>query len=158
MGHSFAAMQPSFRLVAATAALVLCAGSAAAADYIVVGSTDPAFARGQELVAGQKVALKPGHRITILGPKGEVLILQGERNGASVPARAAAPDTEQFAVLRLMISGAPPARPAGFRMRVACPEAESLVAVDAIVWARKAGCETQAAAALDAYVANAVKR
>jgi hypothetical protein len=151
-------MKPSFHLAAATVALVLSAGAAAAADYIVVGSTDPAIARGQELVAGQKVPLKPGHRVTILGPKGDVLILQGDRGGASVPARAAAPDAEQFAVLRMMISGAPSARPAGFRVRAACPDAETLVAVEAIVGARKAGCEAQAAAALDAYLANAVKR
>jgi hypothetical protein len=129
-----------------------------AADYVVVSSTDAAIARGQELVAGQRVPIKPGERVTILGASGDVLVLRGDKQGASVPQRGSdEAGIGRLAVLRIIVAGAPESRPVGFRTRAVCPEAERLVAVDDIVLARKAGCETQAATALDAYVANALK-
>ena len=48
-----------FRPMILGLALAAVAGVAAARDYIVVGSTDPAITRGQGLDGGVKVALAP---------------------------------------------------------------------------------------------------
>lgn len=152
-------MKPRSCLVAAIAAVAFAPGVGMAADYIVVSSTDVTIARGQELVAGQRVPIKPGESVTILGASGDVLVLSGDKHGASVPKRGGdEAGIGRLAVLRIMVAGAPASRPVGFRTRAVCPEADRLVAVDDIVLARKAGCESQAAAALDAYLANALKR
>jgi hypothetical protein len=128
---------------------------AAAADYVVVASTDPATQRGQELAAGQHLALPPGRSVTVMHASGAVLVLKGAPGGADLPRRvASAADADRMGqVMKLMVSGPPKA--SRTRALVACPEPSALADLDAIAEAaREPACQAQASQALDAYLAT----
>lgn len=131
-------------------------GSAAAADYIVVNSTDPAIKRGQAFDAGARVALGAGKTVTLMRPSGEVTTLRGGASGAVVPgARVASADAARFETLRALVQPPAEGRTFGARRGGICPPAESLTSLDDIVRvAEQSGCKTIARKALEAYLAN----
>lgn len=136
--------------------LALLAGVAAAADYVVVASTDPAVPRGHQLAQGQRLTLAPGKTVTVIHASGAVTVLKGQAGGVVVPGGKApnAAENDRMQVLRLMVSSAPAPGINRFgRSRSLCAPALTLVTLDAIAEAGKAGCNAEAAEALDAYVA-----
>lgn len=135
------------------------AGAAAATDYVVVASTDPAVHRGLEVSAGQRLMLAAGATATLMHASGDVVVLKGSISGATAPRSRPAnqAESDRMAVLRLMVSTTSrtvTAPPAG-RTRALCPPASALVTLDGIAEAGKAGCTDAAAEALDAYVSRA---
>ena len=71
------------------AALALFAGAAAAADYVVVASSDPAFPRGRELAAGQQLPLGPGKTVTLMHASGSISTVKGAAGGVTLPRKNA---------------------------------------------------------------------
>jgi hypothetical protein len=138
-------------------ALAAFAGAAAAGDYIVVGSTDPAIARGAAYDGGAKIPLAPGRTLTLMHASGNMIRLTGAAGGVVAPKRQAGQaETERLAVLRVIV--APPERKlAGMyatRTRAGiCPEAASIETLDAIVQVHQGGCTAEAAQALETWVA-----
>lgn len=137
--------------VALSAAL---GGTAAASDYIVVSSSDPAIKRGQAFDAGAKVALAPGKTLSVMRASGEVTTLKGSASGATIPgARMAAADAARFETLRALVEPPPQGRTFGARRGGICPAVETLTTLDDIVRAAESsGCKTVARQALDAYL------
>ena len=129
-------------------------GSAAAADYIVVNSTDPAIKRGQAFDAGARVALGAGKTVTLMRPSGEVTTLRGGASGAVVPgAKLAAADAARFETLRALVQPPAEGRTFGARRGGICPPLEALTNLDDIVKvAEQSGCKTVARQALEAYL------
>ena len=142
-------------LFGAVLALAL-AGSAAAADYIVVNSTDPGIKRGQAFDAGARVSLGAGKTLTVMKASGEVTTLRGGNGGAVVPAnRMASADTARFETLRALVEPPPQGRTFGARRGGICPAVETLTTLDDIIrTAESSGCKTVARQALDAYLAK----
>lgn len=139
-------------------ALSALAGAAAARDYIVVASTDPAIARGQAYDSGAKVALAPGRTLTLMHASGDLVRLKGLAGGVLLPRRAASQvDAERLALLKSMVStdqGQPgAARPSRNRGGV-CPASSNIVTLDAMVQVHQAGCPAEAAEALEAWLAS----
>jgi hypothetical protein len=138
-------------------ALALCAGAAAARDYVVVASSDPALVRGQALDAGARVPLGPGQTLTVMHASGSVVRLKGAAGGIVLPRRMAnQADADRLAILKVMV--APPARQTVPTTRTRggvglCPEAASLTTLDAIAQARTGGCREVAGQALEAWIA-----
>lgn len=138
--------------------LTVLAMPAAAADYVVVRSSDPGIPRGQGFDAGAKVALGASGTITLMHASGDVVTLKGAMGGISLPRRAATPkDADRMAVLRFILAPAP--RETGARATRAtrtrggiCPPAEALTTLDAIVQVQQGGCADEAAKALDAFL------
>ena len=133
------------------------AGSAVAADYIVVNSTDPAIKRGQAFDAGARVALGAGKTLTVLKASGEVTTLRGAATGVVLPtARVAAADAARFESLKALVE--PPAQGRSFGARRSggvCPPKDSLTNLEDILKAAEtSGCKTVARQALDAYLAK----
>ena len=134
------------------------AGSAAAADYIVVNSTDPAIKRGQSLDAGARVALGAGKTLTVMKASGEITTLRGAAAGVVLPsARVAAADAARFESLKALVE--PPAAGRSFGARRSggvCPPKDSLTQLEDILKAAEtSGCKAVAREALDAYIAKA---
>jgi hypothetical protein len=129
-------------------------GAAAASDYIVVNSTDPAIKRGQAFDAGAKVALGAGKTLTVMRASGEVTTLTGSSSGVTLPgARMAAADAARFETLRALVEPPPQGRTFGARRGGICPAVETLTTLDDIVrTAESSGCKTVARQALDAYL------
>ena len=150
---------PILSIVAATS--LLC-GAAHARDFIVVGSSDPGLLRGQSFDAGARVPLAAGRTATLMHASGNLITLRGAQGGVALPARAGSPtESDRLAVLRMMVA---PARREMVgdgrvgRTRAAtrgglCPGSLGLTTLDAIVLVQKAGCEVEAAAALEAWIA-----
>lgn len=137
-------------------ALAAFAGAAAARDYIVVGSTDPAIARGAAYDGGAKIPLAPGRTLTLMHASGDMVRLKGAAGGVVTPKRPAGQaETERLAVLRVIV--APERKPSGMyatRTRAGiCPEAASIQTLDAIVQVHQGGCAAEAAQALETWVA-----
>lgn len=130
-------------------------GSAAASDYIVVGSTDPAIRRGQALDAGAKVPLGVGKTLTLMRASGEVTTLRGSSAGVTVPAaKLAAADADRFETLRALVEPPPQGRTFGARRGGLCPAVETLKTLEDILrTAEASGCKTVARQALDNYLA-----
>lgn len=134
------------------------AGAAAARDFIVVGSTDPAIPRGQAYDGGAKVALAPGRTLTLMHASGDLVRLKGTAGGALLPRRQSTqPDTERLAILKVIVAAADKkaigvARPMRTRAGI-CPEASAITTLDGVVQAHRGGCATEAAQALDAWIA-----
>lgn len=132
--------------------------AAAAADYVVVRSSEATIARGRAFAAGERVALPLGAAITLMHASGDVVTLKGAAGGITLPKHAATPkDADRMAVLRFILSAAPSetgARATRSRGGV-CPPAEALVTLDAIVQVQQGGCAEQAAQALDAFLLSA---
>ena len=135
----------------------LLTGVAKAADYVVVASTAAAYRPGDELNAGARVDVGPGQTLTLIHASGDVTTVRGAAAGATVPARRATDeaDANRMVGLKALIGPAPTGRTFGGRRSGVCPLAENLLTIDAILGARKAGCEAPAKAALEAYVAKA---
>ena len=143
-------------LFGAVLALAL-AGSAAAADYIVVNSTDPAIKRGQALDAGARVSLGAGKTLTVMKASGEVTTLRGAAAGVVLPsARVASADAARFESLKALVE--PPAQGRSFGARRSggvCPPKDSLTNLEDILKAAEtSGCKAIAREALDAYIAK----
>jgi hypothetical protein len=138
-------------------ALAAFAGAAAARDHIVVGSTDPAIARGLSYDGGARIPLAPGRTLTLMHASGDMIRLKGAQGGVVAPPRKAGQaETERLAVLRVIV--APPERKlAGMyatRTRAGvCPEVAAITSLDAIVQVHQGGCTAEAAQALEAWVA-----
>jgi hypothetical protein len=135
---------------------IVCTGAAAAQDFIVLNSTDQAFAKGVELRSGQRVNLSPGKTMTLISVSGEVRTLTGGTLGAVIPkATTATPQPSAIAALRAMVLRPPPRRVVGaMRGMGNCPKLEELKTMDTIVAAETRGCTTVAKAALEAYLLN----
>ena len=88
------------------------AGAAAAADFVVVSSTDPAIARGREVASGEALRIASGKSIVLVDTAGQVVRLSGA--AAAAPRRQyASLNEDRVAVLKMLV--APP------RVRRAAP-------------------------------------
>lgn len=131
-------------------------GAAAASDYIVVSSSDPAFKRGQAFDAGARVSLGAGKALTLMRASGEVVTVRGAAGGATIPGgKLAAADAARFETLKALVEPPPQGRTFGARRGGICPPVETLTSLDQIVQvAETSGCKTVARQALDAYLAK----
>ena len=131
-------------------------GTALAADYIVVNSTDPGIKRGQAFDAGTRVQLGAGQTITLMRASGEVTTLRGAAAGVVVPgAKLAAADSARFETLRALVQPPPEGRTFGARRGGICPALEALTTLDEIVQvAETSGCKSVARQALEIYLAK----
>lgn len=139
-------------------ALAAFAGGAAARDYVVVSSTDPAVVRGQSYAAGARLALPAGKTATLMHATGDLVRIKGAAGGVVLPRRAASQgDADRLAILKVIV--APPERQAagGLAMRKTrsgvCPSPDSVRTLDAIAQVYQAGCASAAAEALEAWIA-----
>lgn len=150
------------RLIALFAGLALAAFAATAAaarDYIVVSSSDPAVTRGQSFDAGARIALAPGRAVTLMHASGDLMKLQGAAGGVVLPRRPASQgEADRLAILKVIV--APPDNRAagGVALRKTrggvCPTPDAVTTLDGIVQVHEAGCASEAARALDLWVAQ----
>ncbi|WP_293906792.1 hypothetical protein [Phenylobacterium sp.] len=149
-----------FRRAALIALSLATVGVAAAAhDYIVVRSTDPAIAPGRGLDGGQRLAVAVGRTITLMHASGDVVQVKGAAGGVVVPTRkAAGADAQRLEELRVIVSTDSRQVTEGLgqhRTRGGvCPTPASLTTLDAIAQVQSAGCTDEAAKALDAWIAS----
>jgi hypothetical protein len=151
-------MAARFRPASIFAGLVLAAVATAAAarDYVVVSSTDPAVARGQTFAAGARIPLTAGKTATLMHATGDLVRLKGVSGGVTAPRRATSQgDADRLAILKVIV--APADRQAtGLvtmrKTRSVCPAPEQVRTLDAIVQVHRAGCATVAAEALEAWI------
>lgn len=129
-------------------------GAAQAADYVVVGSTDPALKPGSQLDAGQRVPLGVGKTLTLMTSTGAVSTLRGAAGGVLTPRAGGQADNSKLAALRALVEPAPIGSTFGARRSGVCPDPASLTTLDQILAVRTGGCAAQAKIALDAYVAQ----
>ena len=136
--------------------LAALATGAAAGDYLVVRSSDPAFSRGQAFNAGARVTLAIGGTLTLMHASGDVVTMRGAAGGVSLPHRvASAPDADRMAVLKFILARAPredAARPTRTRGGI-CPTVEAITTLDAITQVQQGGCADEAAQALEIFLA-----
>lgn len=130
------------------------AGAAQAADFVVVGSTDPGLKPGLELDAGQRVPLSAGRTLTLMTAGGAVSTLRGGAGGAVAPRSSGQVDGPRMAALKILINPPPSGATFGARRSGLCPDPATLTTLDDILSVQSGGCQTQARAALDAYVAR----
>lgn len=153
------AMIRRLRTVLLATAFVAAAGSAAARDYVVVGSTDPAFTRGQSLESGVRLNLTSGRSLTLMHASGDVVRIKGAAGGVVLPVRKSnQAEADRLAILRVMVTPAPQQRVGDGRMARTragiCPPAETLTTLDAMVQVHEAGCKAAAAQALEAWISR----
>jgi hypothetical protein len=131
------------------------AGAAEAADFVVVSSTDPAVARGQEYASGQAVQIAPGKSVVLIDPAGNVKRLVGGAAAQALPRRqVASVDDQRMAVVKLLV--APPRmRRATPKLDQVCPQADLATFEGILTVAPVDGCLTRAREAFDAYVDKA---
>lgn len=132
------------------------ATAVAAADFVVVRSSDPAVIRGQAFEAGERVPLAEGTVVMLMHASGDIVTLKGINGGVSLPKRAASPpDADRMAVLKFILARAP--KEVGARaMRTRggiCPTVSAITTLDAVAEVYQSGCAEQAAQALDALLA-----
>lgn len=130
------------------------AGGAQAADFVVVGSTDPTLKPGLELDAGQRIALGAGKTLTLMTAGGAVSTLRGGASGAVTPRAAGPVDGTRMAALKVLVDPPPSGRTFGARRSGVCPDPATLTTLDEILAVQSSGCQVQARTALDAYVAR----
>ena len=128
------------------------AGAAAAADYVVVSSTNPALRPGQEVVGGQRLDLAAGQTLRLMNATGEVTTLRGAAGGATAPRPGAPADQARLAQLRVLIDPPPAGRTFGGRRSGVCPDPALLTTLDQILAVQSGGCAAQAREALQAYL------
>jgi hypothetical protein len=136
--------------------VILAGGVAAAAqagDYVVVASTDPSFRPGTELDGGQRVPLAAGRTLRLINTSGEITTLRGGASGAIAPRRGAPADATRLAQLKVLIDPPPASRTFGGRRAGVCPHPSELTTLDQILAVQSGGCDKEAKAALDAYLA-----
>jgi hypothetical protein len=145
------------RAALAGLALAALAGVAAAKDYVVVASSEPAIPRGLALDAGARLALPAGRTVTLMHASGDLLTLRGAAGGVVAPVRkAASADSARLEVLRVIVTPSTREVAAGQsqrRSRSICPAPETLTTLDGIAEVQAAGCTAAAATALDAWIA-----
>lgn len=146
-----------FRILLAAAAFAAVASAAAARDYVVVGSNDPAFRRGQGFESGARLDLAPGRTLTLMHASGDVMRIEGAAGGVVLPVRKAnQAEADRLAILRVMVAPAAKERVGDGRVARTrsgiCPPAETLQALDPIVQVHEAGCKAVAAQALEAWI------
>jgi hypothetical protein len=129
------------------------AGVAQAGDYVIVASTDPAFRPGTELDGGKRLALRTGRTLRLINTSGEITTLRGGASGARTPRRGAPADATRLAQLRVLIDPPPASRTFGGRRAGVCPDPSELTTLDQILAVQSGGCDKEARAALDAYLA-----
>ena len=132
------------------------ATTVAAADFVVVRSSDPAVIRGQGFNAGDRVPLAEGTIVTLMHASGDIVTLKGITGGVSLPKRtASAPDADRMAVLKFILARAPnESAPRAMRARGGiCPTVSAITTLDAVAEVYQSGCAEQAAQALDALLA-----
>ncbi|MEW5683371.1 MAG: hypothetical protein AB1942_00485 [Pseudomonadota bacterium] len=140
--------------VMAGLALAAVAGAAAARDYIVVSSTDPAMVRGQSFPAGARVSLAPGRTLTLMHASGNLVTVRGAAAGVvTLPSRQSSQaEADRLAIMRTIVAPAPKAGLRATRGGI-CPEAGALTSLDAIAQAAQSGCKPVASEALEAWIA-----
>ena len=151
---------PFRRLMPILAGLALAAfaSAAAARDYIVVGSTDPAVARGQAFDAGSRIALPAGRTLTLMHASGDLVTVKGAAGGVVLPRRVASQgEADRLAILRVIVAPAERRTVGGMKLSRTrgglCPPAARVATLDAIVQVHQAGCSAQASEALEAWIA-----
>lgn len=140
-------------------AAALIAGSAAAHDYVVVATSEPAIARGLPVDGGQRLAVAPGRSVTLMHASGAILLLKGAAGGVVVPKRKSAnTETARLEVFRTMVAAKPREVSEGLGTRRTrggvCPAPDSLTTLDAIAEVQAAGCPEAASEALGAWLAT----
>jgi hypothetical protein len=153
-------MAVQFRLASILAGLALAAVTTAAAarDYVVVSSTDPAVARGQIFPAGARIPLPAGKTVTLMHATGDLVRLKGASGGVTAPRRAASQgDADRLAILKIIVAPADRQATGLVAMRKTrsgiCPAPTEVRTLDAIVQVHRAGCAVVAAEALEAWIA-----
>lgn len=146
------------RALLAGLAVAAMAGAAAARDYVVVASNDPAIPRGLSVDAGARLAVPAGHSVTLMHASGDLLTLKGAAGGVTAPLRkAASADATRLEVLRAMVAPNTREVAVGASQRRSrsgvCPSPDMLTSLDAIAQVQDAGCTDAAAAALEAWIA-----
>ncbi|MBW8815836.1 MAG: hypothetical protein JF588_20650 [Caulobacterales bacterium] len=145
---------PIVRSAVLAAVLALgAAGAAAAADYVLVSSTDPELKPGLELDSGQHLALAAGKTATLMAAAGDITTLHGAASGAVVPSRKGG-DPARLAALKVLVAPPTGGRTFGGRRGGVCPDAANLANLDDILQAQEAGCVTEARRAFDDLVAR----
>jgi hypothetical protein len=125
---------------------------AQAAEFIVVGSTDPNLKTGQSLDGGEHLPLYAGRTLTLMRPSGEVLTIRGAPSGIVLPgASAGQGGGSKFDAVQALFARPPSGHTYGAR-RGFCPGPEILDNIDAIVRANQAGCHADARAAFIEYL------
>jgi hypothetical protein len=140
-------------------ALAAFATAAAARDYVVVSSNDPAVARGQSFAAGARLPLPAGKTATLMHASGDLVRIKGAAGGVLLPRRAASQgEADRLAILKEIVAPAERSTVGGMKLAKTrggvCPRPEAVAALDAIVQVHEAGCPTVAAQALDAWFAS----
>lgn len=158
MARRLGPMTRRFRSLILGVALAAFAGAAAARDYIVVGSTDPAIGRGQGYDSGARVALAPGRTVTLMHASGDLVRLKGAAGGVLLPRRQAnQAEADRLAILKVIVAPADRQVMGGIRTTRTrsgiCPAPEGIVTLDAIVQVHQGGCQSEAAQALEAWIA-----
>lgn len=128
------------------------AGSAQAADFVVVSSSDPAIARGAEYASGQSLQVAPGKSVVLIDPAGNVKRLAGGGAAQVMPRRQmASVDEQRMAVVKLLVAPAR-VRRAAPKLDQICPDADLKTFDGILAVAPVDGCLTRAREAFDAYV------
>ena len=129
-------------------------GLAAAADYLVVNSSDVSLTKGATVKGGSEVKLAPGGTLVLISSTGQMVKLVGNGSGVRVPDGGNTQATPMFAQLQTMLVRSPPSRRAFGAMRgPACPTLAELKDLDAIVAADQIpACQVISRQALEAYV------
>jgi len=130
------------------------AGAAQAGDYVVVSSSDPAIRPGQELAAGQRIALGAGQTLRFMDASGNIATLRGAAGGAVAPRAGAPLDATRMAQLKVLIDPPPASRTFGARRSGVCPDPATLTTLDQILSVQSGGCAPQARAAMEIYLAR----
>ncbi|HET6971553.1 MAG TPA: hypothetical protein VFH92_10545, partial [Phenylobacterium sp.] len=139
-------------------ALALVATAAAAAhDYVVVASSDPAIPRGQAVDAGARLPLASGRTVTLMYASGDLVTLKGASGGVVAPSRQAnSTQAQRLAVLRMMLAPEATSGSGGKLTKARggiCPAPASLSTLDDIAGVAEAGCADEARAAFEAWLA-----
>ena len=153
-------MAARFRSASILVGLALAAVSTAAAarDYVVVNSTDPAVVRGQVFAAGARIPLPAGKTLTLMHATGDLVRLKGASGGVTAPKRVASQgDADRLAILKVIVAPADRKAAGLVTMRKTrsgiCPAPDQVRTLDAIVQVHRSGCATDAVEALEARIA-----
>lgn len=138
-------------------ALAAFASAAAARDYVVVSSTDPAIVRGQSFSAGARLSLHVGKTATLMHATGDLVRVKGADGGVLLPRRAASQgEADRLAILKVIVAPADRQTTGGIALRKTrsgiCPAVENVQTLDAIVQVHQAGCASVATDAIEAWI------
>jgi hypothetical protein len=104
------------------------------------------------------VTLAPGRTLTLMHASGDLVRIQGAAGGVVLPKRVASQgDADRLAILKVIV--APPEGKTVGAMKLrktrggVCPAPAQVTTLDAIVQVHQAGCPSEAAQALEAWIA-----